>query len=94
MLPQEQLIQLILGIAASLIFWALMRWTPLLRDALAALAVVGLIYFTRNLLQSGSNTEGALGRLLREVLTYPLFFLGLAVATTFVLAVHHAFRER
>jgi hypothetical protein len=92
MQPHEQLI---LGIAASLIFWALMRWTPLLRDLLAALAVAGLIYpFIRDQVQSGFSSDVPLDRMLREVLNYPHFFLGLAVATTVVLALLHAFRVR
>jgi hypothetical protein len=85
MLPHEQLI---LGIAASLAFWALMRWTPLLRDLLAATAATGLILLLiTDQTSRGLDPFSLFGRLPGEILSYPHFFLGLALATVGVLAV-------
>ena len=85
MLPHEQLI---LGVTASLAFWALMRWTPLLRDLLAGTAAIGLVL----LLITGQASRGVdpptlFGRLSGEIESYPHFFLGFALATSVVLAV-------
>ena len=85
MLPHEQLI---IGLAASLTFWALLRWTPLLRDLLAATAATGLILILITGPTSGGLDPPSLfGRLPGEILSYPHFFLGLVLGTASVLAV-------
>jgi hypothetical protein len=85
--------QLILGIAASLTFWALVRWVPLFREflALTTFAVLALLLVTGQ----GSrelNPPSIFGQLSGYVLTYPHFFLGMALATSAVLAVLYASR--
>jgi hypothetical protein len=86
--------QLILGIAASLIFWALLRWVPLFREILA-LMTSGLIL----LLITGQGSReldppSLFGPLSSYVLHYPHFFLGMMLATAAVLAVLYASRLR
>ena len=87
--------QLILGIAASLIFWALLRWVPLFREflALAMFASLALLLITG---QSSRelNPPSLFGPLSGYVLHYPHFFLGMMLATAAVLAVLYASRLR
>ena len=85
MLPHQQLI---LGIFASLTFWALLRFTPLLRDLLAAVAAIGLILIAiAGQAALGLDPPSLFGRLSGEILSYPHFFLGFSLATVVVLAV-------
>jgi hypothetical protein len=85
MLPHQQLI---LGILASLVFWALLRFTPLLRDLLAAAAAIGLILLTiTGQAFWGLDAPSLFGKLSGEILSYPHFFLGFSLATAVVLAV-------
>lgn len=85
--------QLILGIAASLTFWALLRWVPLFREFLALMTFAGVIL----LLAAGQNPRefnppSLFGPLSSYVASYPQFFLGMVLATAVVLAVLYASR--
>lgn len=86
MLPQEQLI---IGFASGLTFWALLRWTPLLRDLIAATAAAGLMHFIVNEPPRGPDIASLAAKLPAEVVNYPHFWLGLALALTGVLAIIH-----
>jgi hypothetical protein len=87
--------QLILGIAASLTFLALLRWVPLFREflALTTFASLALLLITG---QSSRelNPPSLFGQLFGYVQAYPHFFLGVVLATTVVLAVLYASRPR
>jgi hypothetical protein len=88
MLPQEQ--QLIIGFASGLTFWALLRWTPLLRDLTAATAAAGLLDFILNEQPRGPDFASLAARLPVEVLNnHPQFWLGLTLALVCVLAIIH-----
>jgi hypothetical protein len=92
MLPHEQLI---IGISAGLAFCALLHWTPLLRDLLAAAAVTGLIsLLTNDQTCRGSGLATVAAGLPDELLSHPHFCLGVALAFTSVLAVLHVFRTK
>jgi len=87
--------QVIFGIAAGLLFCALLRWTPLWRELLAAITAAALI----PLLISDRGPHGldvafAAGRLPEAVLSHPHFCLGLALAAVGVLAVLNISRVR
>jgi hypothetical protein len=84
MLPQEQLI---VGFASGLTFWALLRWTPLLRDLIAATAAAALINVIVNEHPRGPDIAALAAKLSAEVLNYPHFWLGIALALGGVLAV-------
>ena len=87
MLPQEQLI---IGFASGLTFWALLRWTPLLRDLIAATAAAGLLSFVLNEQPRGPDIPALAAKLPAEVLNnHPDFWLGLALALVCVLVVIH-----
>lgn len=86
MLPQEQLI---IGFASGLTFWALLRWTPLLRDLIAATAAAGLLNYILNEPPRRPDITSLAARLPAQVLTYPHFWLGLALALAGILAVTH-----
>ena len=85
--------QLILGIAASVTFLALLRWVPLFREflALTTFASLALLLITG---QSSRelNPPSLFAQLSDYVLAYPDFFLGVMFATTVVLAVLYASR--
>jgi hypothetical protein len=84
--------QLILGIAASLIFWALLRWVPLFREILALMTSAVIL-----LLITGPgfrDPPSLFAPLSGYMLAYPHFFLGMVLATTAVLAVLYASRLR
>jgi len=85
MLPHEQLI---VGIAAGLTFCALLRWTPLVRDLLAATAAAGLVQLLINDRTSqGFGANFLASTLPHEILLrHPHFSLGLALAAAGVLA--------
>jgi hypothetical protein len=91
MLPQEQLI---IGFASGLTFWALLRWTPLLRDLIAATAAAALINFVVNEQPRGPDFAALAAKLSAEILNYPHFWLGLALALAGVLAVIHFTRPQ
>jgi hypothetical protein len=91
MLPQEQLI---IGFASGLTFWALLRWTPLLRDLIAATAAACLINFIVNEPPRGPDIASLGAKLSVEVRHYPNFWLGLALALAGVLALIHFTRPR
>jgi hypothetical protein len=87
--------QLILGIAASLAFWALLRWVPLFREFLALTTFAGLML----LVITGQSPRqldppSVFGPLSSYIVSYPHFFLGMMLATTAVLAVLYASRLR
>jgi hypothetical protein len=87
MLPQEQLI---IGFASGLTFWVLLRWTPLLRDLIAATAAAGLLNFILNEQPRGPDIAWLAAKLPAEVLNnHPHFWLGLALALVCVLGVIH-----
>jgi len=87
MLPHQLYEQLVLGLAAGLLVLAALRWVPLLRELLAVIAAAGLL-----LILIAEQPPVFLGRLPVEVLTYPAFFLGLALAAAAVLAVLYVTR--
>jgi hypothetical protein len=92
MLPHEQLI---MGLGAGLTFCALLRWTPLWRDLLAAIAAAGLIdLFINEQSRRGLDLTSVANRLPGEILGHPHFCLGLALAVVGVLAVLHVLRAR
>ena len=73
--------QLIAGIAAGLIVCALMLWTPMLRDLLAAVAAAGIA----DLLLGNHSPQGvdsAVERIASAISTHPYFTLGLIMAAT------------
>jgi hypothetical protein len=82
--PIEQLID---GIAAALIVCSVLRWTPIPRELLIALAV-GIIL---NLLVPDHKLTNASGQdfsaqgLARELTGHPYFNLGIAIVTTVAL---------
>jgi hypothetical protein len=87
MLPQEQLI---IGFASGLTFWALLRWTPLLRDLIAATAAAGVLNVVLNEPPRGPDMASLAAKFPTEVLNnHPHFWLGLALALASVLAVFH-----
>lgn len=87
--------QLILGIAASLTFWALLRWVPLFRELLALTTFAVMILLLANG-QSPRQLDppSLFGPLSSYVVSYPHFFLGMVLATAAVLAVLYASRPR
>jgi hypothetical protein len=92
MLPYEELI---VGIATGLTLFALLRYTPLWRDFLAATAATGLLDFlvsdqSRHKLDLPSLAE----KLPSEIVGHPHFYLGVAFAAASVLAMLHALRTR
>jgi hypothetical protein len=92
MLPHEQLI---FGIAAGLAFCALLRWTPLLRELLAATAVAGLFSLViSEPTRRGTDFAAVTVGLPHELLSHPHFCLGVVLAFASVLAVLHVFRTR
>jgi hypothetical protein len=92
MLPHEQLI---IGVAAGLAFCALLRWTPLLRDLLAATAVAGMVsLLITDQTRRGTDLAAVAAGLPHELLSHPHFCLGVALAFASVLAVLHVFRTR
>jgi hypothetical protein len=92
MLPFEQLIG---GIAIGLAFCALLRWTPLARDLLAATAAAGLVHLLISERMPQRPGAGTLAmKLPQEILSHPHFCLGLALAAAGVLALLHLFRLR
>jgi hypothetical protein len=92
MSPYEQLI---FGIAAGLIFCALLRWTPLWRDLLAAIAAAGLLdLLVNDQARRGLDLAAIAARLPGEILGHPHFCLGVAMAFASVLAVLHVLRTR
>jgi len=90
--------QLILGIAASLTFWALLRWVPLFREFLALTTFAGLTLLLITGITGQSSREldppSLFGRLSGYMLAYPHFFLCMVLATTVVLAVLYSSRLR
>jgi hypothetical protein len=78
-IPDDQLNQLMVGVALGAVFFALVCWTPLLRDLLAAIAAVAVTD-----LLVGANRLGGAGsvvdRLATDVSGYPYFSLGLVLA--------------
>jgi hypothetical protein len=85
--------QLIIGVIVGLILCGLFRWTPFLRDLLAALAAAVLI----DLLVSdhhGLDLAARATRLPGEILNHPHFYLGVTLAVASVLAALHVFRAR
>jgi hypothetical protein len=87
MLPQEQLI---IGFASGLTFWALLRWTPLLRDLIAATAAAGVLDVVFNEQPRGPEIASLAAKVPAEVLNnHPQFWLGLVLALSGVLAVIH-----
>jgi hypothetical protein len=89
--------QLILGAAASLAFWALLRWVPLFREVMALIAFAAAILAIASITSSrGLDPDPTTlwGRLSAPILSYPHFSLGFALATAVVLAVLHISRVR
>jgi hypothetical protein len=87
--------QLAVGLAAGLSFCALLRWTPLARDLLAAMAAAGLLQlFIANPTRDSSAARTLAGRLSREILSHPDFNLGLALAVAGVFALLCISRSR
>jgi hypothetical protein len=71
MSPYEQLI---IGIAAGLIFCAMLRWTPLWRDLLAAIAVAGLLdVLVNDQARRGLDLPSIAAGLPGEILGHPPF---------------------
>jgi hypothetical protein len=91
MLPFEQLIA---GIAIGLAFCALLRWTPLARDLLAATAAAGLVHFLISEKSQRPSAPAFATKLPHEILTHPHFCLGLLLAAAGVLALLHLSRLR
>jgi len=92
MLPYEQLN---IGIVAGLIFCALLRWTPLWRDLLAAIAAAGLIdLFINAQARRELDLAAVAARLPDEILGHPYFCLGVMLAFVSVLAMLHLSRGR
>jgi hypothetical protein len=79
--------QFIAGVAAALIVCSVLRWTPIARNLLIALAVAGML----NLLVPDHNPPNAgdhefvLLNLARELIGYPYFNFGAAIVTTVAL---------
>ena len=85
MQPHEQLI---VGVATGLTFCALLRFTPLWRELLAAITAAVLIpVLISDPTLHRLDVASAAGRLPEAVLDHPHFALGLALAAVGVLAV-------
>jgi hypothetical protein len=91
MLPGEQLM---IGVLVGLMLCALFRWTPFLRDFLAAMAAAVLIDIGVNDHTRHGDFASRAIRLPGELLSYPHFSLGVAVAVASVLALLHFSRAR
>jgi hypothetical protein len=81
--------QLLAGLAAGLIIWALMMRTPMLRDLLAAIAAACIA----DLLVGNHSPRGAesvVDWLAAEISSHPYFSLGLVLAATAVAALLRA----
>jgi hypothetical protein len=85
MSPHEQLI---LGVAAGLTVYALLRLAPLLRDLLAAIAAASLIYLLISYMaQHGSGTDSLPATLPSQLLSHPYLALAAAGVVAVVLYV-------
>jgi hypothetical protein len=79
--------QFIAGIATALILCSVLRWTTIARHLLIALAVAGML----NLLVADHNLPSATDhdfiplRIVRELVGFPYFSLGVAIVTTVAL---------
>jgi hypothetical protein len=79
--------QFVAGVAAGLIVCSVLRWTPIARQLLTALAVAGMLNLLvpdRDLPSTKDHDFLPL-RLARELIGYPYFSLGVAVVTTLAL---------
>jgi hypothetical protein len=85
--------QLIIGVIVGLILCALFRWTPFLRDLLAALAAAVLIDLLIND-HHGLDIAARATKVPDEILSHPHFYLGVMLAVASVLAALHVFRGR
>jgi hypothetical protein len=86
--------QLFMGFASGLTIWALLKWTPLLRDLIAAAAAAVLIDFLISEPSRWPDVASLAGRLSTEIRAYPPFALGLALALVGIIAVIHFTREK
>jgi hypothetical protein len=79
--------QFIAGIAAALIVCSVLRWTPIARNLLIALAVAGMLNLLvpdHNLPSAGDHDFIPL-RIARELIGHPYFSLGVAIVMTVAL---------
>ncbi len=86
--------QLIMGLTAGFVLCGLLRWTPLWRDLLAAIAATVLIDLGINEQSRRLDLPSLAAKLPEEVLSYPHFCLGITLAVASVLAVLHVLRAR
>jgi hypothetical protein len=73
-------VQLIAGIGAGLVIFALMVWTPMLRDLLAAVAAAGIADLLVH--NSPAAIDSVFDRMALAISGHPYFTLGLIFATT------------
>ncbi len=86
--------QIFMGFASGLMMWALLRWTPLLRDLIAATAAAILINVLVSEPSQLPDIASLAGKVSAQIKAYPPFALGVALALVGIIGVIHFTQER